>query len=118
MLLEKWQFMDALYMTIITIATVGYGEVHEVSRLGRIFTLLLIILGGGFFLYLMSDIIKSLVEGRLRLVLGRFKLENQIKKLDNHYIVCGYGRILSGFIINTITTGNKPPAFMSYAAGL
>ncbi len=93
MFIEGWRFMDALYMTIITIATVGYGEVHEVSSAGRIFTLILILLGGGFFLFLMSDIIKFLVEGRIRLILGRHKLDTQIKKLKGHYIVCGYGRI-------------------------
>ncbi|MCG8636438.1 MAG: NAD-binding protein [Desulfobacterales bacterium] len=93
MFIENWRFMDALYMTIITLATVGYGEVHEVSFAGRIFTLVLILLGGGFFLFLMSDIIKFLVEGRIRLVFGRHKLDTKIKKLKNHYIVCGYGRI-------------------------
>jgi voltage-gated potassium channel len=93
MVIEGWSFLDSLYMTIITLATVGYSEVNEVSAQGRVFTLLLIILGGGFFLYLMADIIKFLVEGRIRLVLGRYKLDNQIKKLRNHYIVCGYGRI-------------------------
>jgi voltage-gated potassium channel len=93
MILEDWPFLDSLYMTIITIATVGYSEVHTVSTQGRIFTLLLILLGGGFFLYLMSDIIKFLVEGRIRSVLGRYKLDSQIKKLKGHFIVCGYGRI-------------------------
>ncbi|CCK79861.1 MULTISPECIES: potassium channel family protein [Desulfobacula] len=93
MVIEHWRFMDSLYMTIITLATVGYGEVRQVSEKGRIFTILLILLGGGFFLYLISDIIKFLVEGRIRLVLGRYKLDNQIKKLKGHYIVCGYGRI-------------------------
>ncbi len=93
MIIEDWTFLDSLYMTIITIATVGYSEVNKVSNEGRIFTLLLILLGGGFFLYLMSDIIKFLVEGRIRLVLGRYKLDHQIKKLSDHYIVCGYGRI-------------------------
>ncbi len=93
MLIEQWSFMDALYMTVITLATVGFGEVHDVSMPGRIFTLGLILVGGGFFLYLMSDIIKFLVEGRIRHVLGRHKLDVQIKKLSNHYIVCGYGRI-------------------------
>ena len=93
MLIENWRFMDSLYMTIITLATVGYSEVHEVSGPGRVFTLVLILLGGGFFLYLISDIIKFLVEGRIRLVFGRHKLDHQINKLKNHYIVCGYGRI-------------------------
>jgi voltage-gated potassium channel len=93
MLIEDWGFMDAFYMTIITLATVGYGEVHTVGFEGRLFTVLLILLGVGLFLYVAGNVIQFLVEGRIRLVLGRRKLDTQIKKLNNHYIICGYGRI-------------------------
>lgn len=102
MVIEKWSFMDALYMTIITLATVGYSEVHTVSMEGRIFTVVLIMLGVGFFLYVAGSIIQFLVEGRIRLVLGRRKLDTQINKLTDHYIICGYGRIgrvLARFLI-------------------
>lgn len=93
MMIEGWRFADALYMTVITLATVGYSEVHPVSELGRYFTVILIFLGVGFFLYVGGNIIQFLVEGRIRLILGRHKLDKQIKKLKNHYIICGYGRI-------------------------
>jgi voltage-gated potassium channel len=93
MFLEGWNFMDAFYMTIITMATVGYGEVHPVSFEGRIFTVVLILLGVGFFLYVAGNIIQFLVEGRIRSVLGRRKLDKQIDKIKGHYIICGYGRI-------------------------
>jgi voltage-gated potassium channel len=93
MLIEDWSFMDAFYMTIITLATVGYSEVHAVSFEGRIFTVLLILLGVGLFLYVAGNIIQFLVEGSIRTVLGRRKLDTQIKKLKGHYIICGYGRI-------------------------
>jgi voltage-gated potassium channel len=93
MFIENWNFFDALYMTVITLATVGYGEVHQVSMTGRLFTLLLIIMGVGYFLYVVGNIIQFLVEGRIRAVLGRRKLDTQIKRLKNHYIICGYGRI-------------------------
>jgi len=93
MIIEKWSFMDALYMTIITLATVGYGEVNPVSMKGRLFTVVLIVLGGGYFLYVVGNIIQFIVEGRIRLVLGRHKLDSQINKLKDHYIICGYGRI-------------------------
>lgn len=94
--------MDALYMTIITVATVGYGEVNQVGMKGRIFTLILIVLGGGYFVYVVGNIIQFLVEGQIRMVLGRHKLDKQINRLRDHYIICGYGRIgrvLSRFLI-------------------
>jgi voltage-gated potassium channel len=93
MVIEGWSFMDALYMTVITLATVGYGEVHEISPEGRLFTVILIFLGVGFFLYVVGNVIQFLVEGRIRHVLGRRILDKQISKLKNHFIVCGYGRM-------------------------
>ncbi len=102
MFIEGWSFMDALYMTVITIATVGYGEVQPVSTQGRLFTVVLILLGVGYFLYVAGGIIQFLVEGRIRLVMGRRKLDTQINKLSGHFIICGYGRIgrvLARFLI-------------------
>jgi voltage-gated potassium channel len=93
MVIEGWPFMDALYMTVITIATVGYGEVHKVSAAGQIFTVLLIFLGVGFFLYVVGNAVQFLVEGRIRHVLGRRILDKQINKLKDHFIICGYGRM-------------------------
>ena len=93
MLIEGWTFGDAIYMTIITLATVGYGEVHRVSDIGRIFTVILIFMGVGYFMYVGGNIVQFLVEDRLRAILGRRKLDKQIAKLKNHYIICGYGRI-------------------------
>ena len=93
MLIEKWSLLDSLYMTVITLSTIGYGEVHAVSPPGRIFTLVLIVLGAGFFLYVIGNVVQFLVEGRIRLVLGRLKLDKKIGQLNNHYIVCGYGRM-------------------------
>jgi voltage-gated potassium channel len=93
MIIEGWDFDDAFYMTIITLATVGYGEVHQVSDIGRLFTVLLILSGVGFFMYLAGLIVQVLVEDRIRVILGRRKLDMQIAKLKGHYIICGYGRI-------------------------
>lgn len=93
MVIEGWPLMDALYMTGITLSTVGYGEVRPVSQPGRVFTLVLIFLGVGYFLYVVGNVIQFLVEGRIRLILGRRKLDKQISQLKDHYIVCGYGRM-------------------------
>lgn len=93
MVIEDWNLMDSLYMTVITLSTIGYGEVNPVSQPGRIFTLILIVMGVGFFLYVIGNVVQFLVEGRIRLVLGRHKLDKQIGQLNNHFIVCGYGRM-------------------------
>lgn len=93
MLIEGWSLLDALYMTVITYSTVGYGEVHTVSEAGRLYTIFLIFLGVGFFMYVAGSIIQFMVEGNIRTVLGRRKLDRKINCLKNHYIICGYGRI-------------------------
>ena len=93
MVIEKWGFLDSLYMTVITIATVGYMEVHPLSAQGRIFTIFLIIFGMGVLLFGISTFTAFLVEGELNELLRRKKMEKQIAKLKGHYIVCGIGRI-------------------------
>ena len=93
MIIEGWPVSDAIYMTIITLATVGYGEVHQVSGVGRIFTIFLIVAGVGYFMYVVGLLVQFLVEDRIRVILGRRKLDKQIAKLKEHYIICGYGRI-------------------------
>ena len=80
-------------MTVITLATIGYGEVKPLSESGRIFTILLILFGVGAMAYVVGQLTRGMVEGSLQRMLGRGKLEGQIKKLDAHYILCGYGRI-------------------------
>jgi len=93
MMIEGWDFLDAVYMTVITLTTVGYGEVHEVSRIGQIYTILLIFIGVAFFLFVAGSVVQFMVEGRIRIILGRRSLDKKIDRLKNHYIVCGYGRI-------------------------
>jgi voltage-gated potassium channel len=93
MAIEGWNLLDSLYMTIITLATVGYGEVHKLSDIGHIYTIVLIVGGVGFFLYVAGAVIQFMVEGRVRAIMGRRRLDRRISRLKNHYIVCGYGRI-------------------------
>jgi voltage-gated potassium channel len=93
MIIEDWRFLDALYMTVITISTVGYREVNQVGDVGRVFTILLVAIGVGFTLYVAAAVVQFMVEGRIRIILGRRRLDKKINRLKNHYIVCGYGRI-------------------------
>lgn len=93
MVIEKWNFIDSVYMTAITLSTVGFGEIHPVSPKGRIFTVILIFTGVGLVLYLAGVVMQFVVEGEIRAMLGRKKLDRSINKLKDHYIVCGYGRI-------------------------
>ncbi|PNU20410.1 potassium channel protein [Geothermobacter hydrogeniphilus] len=92
-LLEGWAPFDALYMTVITLSTVGFREVRPLSPEGKAFTILLIIFGAGIIAYAVGSLIQMIVEGQLRQLLGRKKLQKKISKLQGHYIVCGYGRI-------------------------
>ena len=93
MVIEGWDVLDSVYMTIITLTTVGYGEVHEVSEAGRLFTIFLIFVGVAFCVYVAGSVVQFMVEGRIRTILGRRSLDRKIDGLKNHYIVCGYGRI-------------------------
>ena len=96
MIIEGWDVIDSMFMTTITLATVGYSEVNKISPEGRMFTVVLIIFGVSLFLYVVGNTMQFLVEGRIRVILGRRKLEKIIAKLSDHYIICGYGRIGRG----------------------
>ena len=92
-IIEGWSAFDSLYMTVITLATVGFREVHELSTEGKTFTILLIIFGAGIIAYSIGSLIQFMVEGQLQKILGRRKVEKTISKLQGHTIICGYGRI-------------------------
>ena len=93
MFIEGWDLVDSLYMTIITLASVGYKEVHDLSFNGRIFTIVLIIGGVGTVAYALTSAARIIIEGELQDVFGRRRLEKKIKGLKDHYIICGYGRM-------------------------
>ncbi len=93
MVIEKWSLLDSIYMTIITISTVGYGEVYSLSDAGKIFSALLIVSGVGVALYAFSSLVGYLVRGQIINIFGRRSMENEIEKLNDHFILCGYDRI-------------------------
>jgi voltage-gated potassium channel len=93
MIIEGWDFLDSIYMTVITIASVGYMEVNSLSSHGRVFTIFLIIFGMGVLLFGISTFTAFLVEGELSEMLRRRKMDKHIASLKEHYIVCGIGRI-------------------------
>ncbi|MEZ4669103.1 MAG: potassium channel protein [Anaerolineae bacterium] len=93
LLLERMSVVDAFYMTIITITTVGFGEVHTLSAVGRIFTSLLIFLGVGIVTIAISNVAGVILGPHLWLAIRERRMEETIKLISDHYIVCGYGRM-------------------------
>lgn len=93
MILEGWAWHDAFYMTVITLSTVGFGEVRSLDQGGRVFTMILIVLGVGAAAYTFSTVADYIVAGELRGVLRRRRMEHRIRQFRQHYIVCGYGRV-------------------------
>lgn len=91
--LEGWSFFDSFYMTVITITTIGYAEVHELSQAGKVFTVFLILFSVGTVFYTLNSAAKIIIEGELKNVFGRKRLEKKISRLKGHYILCGYGRM-------------------------
>jgi len=93
MLVEGWRFLESLYMTVITLGTVGFREMHPLSDPGKVFTILLIIFGVSVIGYTLGKLAQVMFEGQIQHFLGRQKVEKQIESLKDHYIICGYGRI-------------------------
>jgi voltage-gated potassium channel len=92
-LIEGWTLWDAFYMTVITVTTVGYKEVHDLSYPGQLFTVVLLLGGVGTALYTFTFLATAIVEGGLPKRLQRSRLARMIDTISDHFIVCGYGRI-------------------------
>ncbi len=93
MVIEDWSFLDSVYMTVISLTTVGYGEVHPLTPSGRVFTVFLLLTGLGLVSYSVSLLAQAALEGHIKGIWGRRKMDKEISKLRYHYIICGYGRI-------------------------
>jgi len=92
-IIEGWPFLDCLYMTVITIFTVGFKEVRDLSPTGRIFTIFIILGGVGTAFYLFTRFAEIVYLGGIIKFLRRRKMEKTIKNLKDHYIICGHGRM-------------------------
>lgn len=91
-IIDGYTFWEAFYMTIITLSTVGYGEVNTLSQGGRIFTSFLILFNLGVFAYAITIISNFIVEGDLRSFLKEYNMYKKVHHMENHTIVCGYGQ--------------------------
>ena len=89
--IEKWNFIDSLFMTVISLTTVGYGETHPLDTAGRVFTILLLLSGFGILTYGVTSGISFLFEGELGGIIRREKMQKVIDEIKRHFIVCARG---------------------------
>jgi voltage-gated potassium channel len=93
MVIEGWSFLDAIYMTVTTLTTVGYQEVHVLSDTGRIFTVGLIVIGVGVMLYGLTTMVGYLIEVQVGNLFGGRRMKERVSRVKNHIILCGYGQV-------------------------
>src|SRR5271170_2226407 len=96
MLIEHYPWFDAFYMTLITISTVGYGEIHPLSPAGRVFNSFLIFFGVTIMLLAVGGMTQAIIELELNQYFGKRRTKKMIDLLRDHYIVCGFGRVGRG----------------------
>jgi voltage-gated potassium channel len=106
-LLEEMDWLDAFYMTVITISTVGFGEIKTLSHAGRVFTIGLIVSAALITFYAASIITNLVASGEWREYLQRERERRMLEQLENHVIVCGYGRV-GRHVVHTLLTENLP----------
>jgi voltage-gated potassium channel len=90
--IEKFDLLNAFYMAVITMSTVGFTEVHELSDKGRLFTAFYILMNLGILAYAVSVLTSFIVDGKFKSIYRNYMTDLKINKLKNHVIVCGYGR--------------------------
>ncbi|WP_035985122.1 potassium channel family protein [Leptolyngbya sp. KIOST-1] len=91
-LVEGWSWLDATYMAVITLSTVGFGEINPLSPRGRLFTILLIMMGVGVIAYILNSLTDAIVQGHFQAGFRLLKRRRRMESLQGHYIICGFGR--------------------------
>jgi voltage-gated potassium channel len=91
--IEGWPWFDGLYMVVTTVTTIGYQEVHPLSHAGRVFNVILIVIGVSLVFLVIGTLTQALLEFELRSFFGRRRMERDIGRLKDHYIICGAGRV-------------------------
>lgn len=105
--IEEWSVFDSLYMTVITLSTVGYSEVHILSTAGRMLTIVLIFMGVGVAMALLTTLAKTIVSQQVHWIFERKGMKTKIANLNNHIIICGYSR-LSKIALNELSSKKIP----------
>ena len=103
--IEGWSLFDSLYMTVISLTTVGFGEIHPMTSAGKSFTMLLIITGVGSFAFIVRNISLQFLQPFFSIAIRERKMEQMLKKMKDHYIICGYGRIGRDVTLTLIKQG-------------
>jgi voltage-gated potassium channel len=91
-LILGWSWLDSVFMAVITVTTVGYGEVRELGTAGRLFTIVLLFVSVGVFAYALSSLTTLIVEGKVGQLLARRRMDKRIAAIKDHFILCGFGR--------------------------
>jgi len=92
MVIEKFSFLDAVYMTVITITTIGYGEVHPLSHDGKIFNIIFIITSFTTITFALARFTQTIISGELQEYFKHRKMIKELNKMNDHVIICGFGR--------------------------
>ena len=106
-LIEGADWWAAFYMTVITLTTVGYGEVFPLSRAGEVFTVVLLLAGLGLILLVATEVARVVLAGELRQILGQARRSRMIDRLEGHEIVCGWGR-MGQAVADELRRGARP----------
>jgi voltage-gated potassium channel len=103
--LERYPVFDAFYMTLTTVTTVGYGEIHPLSPAGRVFNSILILVGVTVILLAMGAMTQTVIELELQQYFGKRRVQKMIDKLQDHIIICGFGRVGRGAAAELVESG-------------